>query len=317
MKPSDSYLYPYFLAKRAKMSAANRAKPIKQRVTRWVYPYTEEVRFRRLVKAYLKVFVTVPMLEAAEKGYFELTRNDSVGGYHADSLIDVQGTITRIGLAAFPDNKFLNKVADSISRQSDKQWGKFVRQATGVDITRFETDEERQVAADWAEESIDKLRNFSNIHAKKVNKIIADGVADDKEWSEIKEEIKEENEKVTNAQANYIARDSTGELSSRMQETLSKEAGINAYKWNTSRDRKVRGHPFGLYPKTKYSHYIMNRQLRRWSDNKISTDGGRTWRAVRGREEPRHVGRAYNCRCTGEPFFDILVRAADKELSKR
>jgi len=316
MKPSDSYLYPYILARRAKMTPANRAKVLKPGRVRWFYPYTEEVRYRRLLKAAFKVFVTEPMLEAAEKGYFELVRTDSEDVYHADSLLDVQGTITRIGLTAFPDNKFLNKVADSISKQSDRQWGKFVRQATGVDITRFETDVEKQVVADWAEDNVDRLRDYANVHAKKVNKIIADGVADDKSWQEIEEEIKEENKKVTDNQANFIARDSTGDLNSRMQETLSKEAGISAYKWNTRRDRKVRGNPFGIYAKTKYSHYMMNGQLRRWSDGKISTDGGRTWRNVRGREEPEHVGRAYNCRCTGEPFFDILVKAADKQLSK-
>ena len=315
MKPEDSYLYPYILLKRAKLSPAVRARTTKVgRDVTWRHPYTEEVRFRRLVKEALKVFVTEPMLEAAERGYQYSLRADSE--LHMDGLIDLKGIITRIGLIAFPDSKFLNKIAGDISKQSDKQWGKFVKQATGVDITRFSTEAEREAVAKWAEDNITRLRSYAEIHAKKVNDIIAKGAAEDKSWFSIKKEIVKANARVTGAQANYIARDATGNLNASLQEVLSKDAGIEAYEWNTKHDRKVRGNPWGLYPKTKYSHYKMNGAWRRWSDGKISKDGGKTWRRVFGREEPEHAGKAPNCRCTGSPIFLSLIKAADKELSK-
>lgn len=317
MPPKDSYLYLYILAKRAKLSPKARSRSVKMgRDVRWIYPYTEEVQFRRLVKAALSIYVTIPMLEAAERGYERSLRGDSGTIIHMDDLIDLKAIITRIALMAFPNSNFLNRIANSISKQSKKQWSKFVKQATGVDITMFETEAERELAAEWASDNIDRLKNYANIHAKKVNEIIATGVAEDKNWIDIKKEIIKANTRVTAAQANYIARDATGNLSSGLQQVLSKEAGIEAYKWNTRRDRKVRGNPWGLYPKTKYSHYKMRGVLRRWSDGKISTDEGRTWRRVRGREEPEHVGRAPNCRCTGEPFFLSLIKAVDKEIDR-
>jgi len=317
MEPKESYLYPFILAKRAKLSPAVRAKSAKSgKKVVWVYPYTEEVQFRRLVKMGLRLFVTEPMLEAAERGYNQSLRKDSDTVLHLDDLTDLKGIIVRIGLMAFPDSNFLNRIARTISKQSKKQWNKFVKQATGVDITLFETDSEREFAAEWASDNLDRLKSYANTHAKKVNEIIAEGVAEDKSWFSIKKEIMRANARVTTVQANYIARDATGNLSSGLQEVLSKEAGIEAYKWNTRRDRKVRGTPWGLYPKTKYSHYKMKGVLKRWSDGKISTDEGKTWRRVRGREEPEHVGRASNCRCTGEPFFLTMVKAVDKEIEK-
>ncbi len=317
MPPEDSYLYPYILSKRAKLKPSVRAKSAKMgRKVVWNFPYLEEVQFRRLVKAALTIYVTIPMLEAAERGYERSLRADSEDGLHLDDLNDLKGIITRIALLAFPNSNFLNRIARSISRQSRKQWSKFIKQATGVDITMFETESEREFAAEWAEDNIDRLKKYAKLHAKKINDIVATGVAEDKSWFSIKKEILRANARVTAHQAAYIARDATGNLSSGLQEALSKEAGIEAYIWDTRRDRKVRGTPWGLYPKTKYSHYKMKGVLRRWSDGKISTDGGKTWRRVRGREEPEHVGRAPNCRCTGEPSFLPLVKAVDKEINR-
>ncbi len=287
MPLKDSYLWPYVLTKRAQLSSKARSRSTKMgRDVRWMYPYTEEVQFRRFVKAALMLYVTIPMLEAAERGYERSLRTDSGSVLHLDDLNDLKGIIIRIALVAFPNSNFLNRIAHSISKQSRKQWSKFVKQATGVDITMFETEEEREFAAEWAEDNINRLKKYANLHAEKVNSIIATGVAEDKSWINIKKEIIKANAQVTIAQANYIARDATGNLNSGLQQVLSQEAGIEAYKWNTRRDRKVRGNPWGLYPKTKYSHYKMNGVLRRWSDGKISTDEGKTWRRVRGREEP-------------------------------
>lgn len=316
MDPKDSYLYPYIKAKRAKLSSKARSLSVKPGRVIWMYPYLEEVQFRRLIKAALSIYVTTPMLEAAERGYERSLRIDSEDVLHLDDLSDLKGIITRIALMAFPNSNFLKRIAASISKQSKKQWGKFIKQATGVDITLFETGSERELAAEWASDNIDRLKSYANLHAEQVNNIIATGVAEDKSWFSIKKEIVRVNARVTAAQANYVARDAVGNLSSGSQETLSKEAGIEAYKWNTRRDRKVRGNPRGLYPKTKYSHYIMRGVLRRWSDGKISTDGGKTWRRVRGKEEPKHVGRASNCRCTGEPSFLTLIKAVDKEIDR-
>jgi len=313
----DSYLYPYILAKRAKLSlkARERSSQLGRKVV-WIYPYAQELRYRRLLRSALIIYVTHPMMEAAEKWYQQRLRQDSGSVLHQDGVLEIKGIITRIGLAAFPNSTFLNKVADSISKQSKEQWGKFVRQATGVDITIFETEAEREVVAEWAAENVDRLRDYATLHAKKINKIISNGVSNNDSWKTISERIEVQNDRLTSTQADYIARDSTGNLSSRLQQSMSEEAGIDAYGWNTAGDRKVRGNPRGLYPKSKYSHYIMQGVLRRWSDGRISVDGGRTWRRVRGREEREHVGRAYNCRCTGEPFFLFLVQAADKELVK-
>jgi len=316
MDPKDSYLWPYILAKRAKLSKKRRERfsGMNTRIV-WKYPYTEEVKFKILIKAVLEARVSDPLLEAAEKQYSQLLRQDSASTVHLDDLNDLKGILTRIALVAFPDSNFLNNIARSISRQSKKQWNKFVKQATGVDLTLFETEAEREAAAEWAQDNMARLQNYARANAKKINEIVSEGAASNKPWSTIKDEIIKANVRATNRQAAYMARDATGNLNSKLQQALSKEAGIEAYKWNTKHDRKVRGTPWGLYPKTKYSHYLMNGVLRRWSDGKISKDDGKTWRRVRGREEPEHAGEAPNCRCTGEPFFLSLINAADKELS--
>jgi len=330
MPIKESYLYPYILSRRAKLSpkARERSSQLGRKVN-WNYPYTQEVRYRRLLKTAFALYVTLPMLEEAEKWYFQRLRQDSEVGLHIDVvvessetsassvLLEIAGTITRIGLAAFSTSIFLTRVAGSIAKQSKRQWSKFVRQATGVDVTIFETEAERKIVAEWAADNVERLRDYATLHAKKINKVIADGIADDSSWKEISEKIIAHNTRLTTVQANYVARDSVGTLSSRLQQSMSEEAGIEAYDWHTKSDKKVRGNPRGLYPKSKYSHYKMDGVWRRWKDGKISKDGGKTWRRVSGREEPKHAGRADNCRCTGSPIFLSLVQAADKELLSR
>lgn len=318
MKPQDSYLYPYILAKRAKMSINQRSKSLKiGREVHWNYPYTAEVELKILVKAALYDQVTAPILEAAERGYQQYLNSIIKTDTRIDDAAGILGTITRIGLRAFPNSNFLNKAAQSISKASKTQWHKFVKQATGVDITIFETEAERETAANWAADNLDRLHKYAKSNAKKINDIIAKGAADNKPWQEVKNDILKLDKKITSSQARYMARDATGNLNSDIHRVLAKEAGIKAYKWHSRGDRKVRGNPWGLYPHTKYSHYRMNRVLRRWSDGKISRNGGKTWRRVRGREEPQHAGKAPNCRCTGEPVFIDLVKTADRELFNR
>jgi len=318
MKVRESYLYPYIFSRRGRLSVKARERSSQLgRKLNWQYPYIQEIRYRRLLRSALALYVTIPMLEEAKKWYLQRLRQDSEAVLHQDGIIEIKGAITRIGLAAFPDSTFLNNIADSISKQSKSQWSKFVRQATGVDVTIFETEAEREVVAEWAADNLDRLRDYSTLHAKKINKIITDGVSNDDSWDVISDKIEIQNDRLTSTQADYIARDSTGDLSSRLQQTMAEEAGIEAYEWYTKGDKKVRGNPRGLYPKSKYSHYKMNGVWRRWSDGKISTNGGKSWRKIQGREEPEHVGRANNCRCTGSPIFLSLVQAADKELLSR
>lgn len=59
--------------------------------------------------------------------------------------------------------------------------------------------------------------------------------------------------------------DQTNNLDSLLTKLRQISFGLDSYEWETRRDERVRGNPFGLYPNAKPSHYERDRRIFSWS----------------------------------------------------
>lgn len=104
------------------------------------------------------------------------------------------------------------------------------------------------------------------------------------------------------SRARLIGVDQTLKLSSALTQARQVAAGVQTYRWSTSRDERVRGDPGGLYPKADPSHYALEGQVFSWDDPpEAGTDG-----------EPAHPGEAINCRCVPIPILEGEEDDADE-----
>jgi len=87
--------------------------------------------------------------------------------------------------------------------------------------------------------------------------------------------------------ARLIARDQIGKLNGQLTKLRQTNIGIKKYTWRNVGDRRVRGNPFGLYPRAEYSHWDREGKIFSWK--KPPADG--------------HPGEPIQCRCWAEPII--------------
>ena len=205
---------------------------------------------------------------------------------------------------------------------NQKDWDKFVKEATGVNLNLFDPSA-GELVQEWADLNSEFLSSLPTEYVNTINQIVAQGVSDGESKSIIAEKINEAGKgfrgvltRDAQRRSERIARDQVGKLNSALSRSRMKQAKVDIYKWSTSADERVRGTPGGKYPKSKFSHFIMDRRFKQVDNaNKIS-DNGIDWRNVRGREEPRHAGQAINCRCTMIPSFIKMKKIVDNDIKK-
>jgi SPP1 gp7 family putative phage head morphogenesis protein len=90
---------------------------------------------------------------------------------------------------------------------------------------------------------------------------------------------------VSAARANLIARDQVLKANADLTRARAQEAGIERYRWSTSKDERVRGKPGGRWPKGL--HHSLDGKIFAWTDPPIANLNG----------ERSHPGRDFGCRC--------------------
>lgn len=257
---------------------------------------------------------TTEILDKKKKRYDDL---------HKDGLLDIFTGIKNAVQKAFSSFARVVKVGNDIDNFNEKEWDRFVKEATGVNLRLFDSQAQTFVQ-EWVDLNTTFLSNLPDEYVNNIFNIVSQGVVDGVSKTVIAQQIGDAGKKFRGVfgedniqkRSERIARDQTGKLNSALSRSRMKQAKVDIYKWSTSADERVRGTPGGKYPKSKFSHFIMNRKFKQVDNSRKISDNGTDWRNVRGREEPRHAGQAINCRCTMIPSFIKMKKIVDNDIKK-
>jgi hypothetical protein len=172
-----------------------------------------------------------------------------------------------------------------------------------------------EVEALWEQENYRLIKSMGTEYITKLNQILLNGITNGYSVDRISDQIRALKGSISVSHANLIARDQIGKLNSLVQKNQMMSIGINTYYWQTAHDERVRGNPYGRYPKAIPSHWIMSDLLCSWENSGIySDDLGVTWKNKTDSMEPLQAGMAIQCRCVAAPSWNMYVQNIDRQL---
>jgi uncharacterized protein with gpF-like domain len=319
---------------RQKMSRAQRQRGIKPQ--RWLYPYATEARYAATIRAWLrpmKDYVHTYIkknVEAVLRGdtadfradSLSVTRLDAVPGKSFKKMIDsLNGWMGQYvpdddeSKSGSPIYMGLGKIADSTFDFNEGQFEKGAKTVLGVEFPVGE--DWWPIARDtWRQQNYDTIQGDMKKYIGQINALTEKAVTSGLSVKELAKQIAAMDDKLK-GRANFIARDQIGKLNGEITQRRMESVGLTMYIWETSGDERVRGDPEGKYPNSKYSHYIMDGALCRWSNDKVySQDGGKTWIPRPPGAVLQHPGMDYLCRCTAIAHWHELVGEADELIAQ-
>lgn len=270
------------------------------RLPRWHEPAGVERAYRAELRRIAREFSQIVREEL-------LDRLPAIVAEHAaaferrDSWVDsLERAVTTIGMRAqgltARAQQLSLEFGQSVAQFNRGQMRSMLRAAVGVDYTRAEpwlADEVRS----WAAENARLITSIPEQSLTKIEGMAQRGVRSGASAQDIAREIRAEFD-VTDARARLIARDQVSKLNGDLTRKRQEGLGIELYRWQSSRDERVRA-----------SHDALEGKLCRWDDPTVySDDDGATWRArssIGGVE--LHPGEDFQCRCHGEPAIDKLL----------
>lgn len=130
---------------------------------------------------------------------------------------------------------------------------------------------------------VELIRSIPIEAAERVHKLTIQGLENSVRAPEIAAEIMRSGE-VTKSRAIMIARTEVARTASVLTEVRARNAGLEYYMWETSKDSAVRP-----------GHRVMQGTIHRWDDPPAVNENGRIIR--------HHPGRIWNCRCYPRPML--------------
>lgn len=321
VKVSPIYSQMYYTRSRMRPATRKNTRNKESRLI-WQFPFAAEREYDRWIHSELVTNVVRPVNKYVLQNYLDWLQDAKIDSVeHTDGVLDIIKGIANVTRKAFSVVTKVFKVGGDVNIKNQGQWNKFVKESSGVNLQLFDPAAERYVQ-EWADLNNEFLSNLPIEYANRVSQIVSDGVANNESKKSIGEKLYEAGKSylgtTSRAQrrAARIARDQVGKLNSTLSRSRMAQAQIGVYKWSTSGDERVRGTPGGKYPKSRYSHYLMDGKYKQVDNaNKVSSNG-EDWHNVRGREEPRHAGQAINCRCVMIPSFIQMKNIVDKEIDQ-
>jgi hypothetical protein len=329
----ESPLYKQMYRTRFRMSPQKRKETRnKKSELLWAFPHAAEREYALWIDKEFRENIVQPVNKYVLDNYLlwlDEFKKDSVHQeLKGDSLLH-KDTFAAIfqGIALTVRNAFRSiskiiKVGNGVDDLNSKDWDKFVKEATGVNMSLFDP-QAQTLVQEWADLNHEFLSTLPTEYVNKINQIVSQGVSDGESKSVISEKINEAGKgfrgiltRDSQRRSERIARDQVGKLNSALSRSRMRQAKVDVYEWSTAADERVRGTPGGPNSNSKFSHYIMDRKFKQVDNSRKISDNGIDWRNVRGREEPRHAGQAINCRCTMIPRFIKLKTQVDKDIKQ-
>lgn len=229
----------------------------------------------------------------------EQTRPD---GFRADWAVRIKEILESIRIGStqfFPEEDVLMEIAQQINNHDLREIRRAVRLVLGVDVLVSEpwlADYMKSFAA----ENVALITSIRDQSLDWIEGAVQRGIRAGKRHEELSREIRERYE-VTKSSARLIARDQTAKFNGQITRAMQKQIGIDEYIWQSSGDER-----------TRKSHSVMDGKVCRWDDPTIYREqGSDEWlsrSSIGGVNQ--HPGQDVQCRCTGLPNLDPLLKEA-------
>jgi hypothetical protein len=166
----------------------------------------------------------------------------------------------------------------------------------------------------WANENHRLIKSLSQEYITKLNTTLTTAFQSGWSYEETVDQIMKLSDKMTGYRARVIARDQVGKLQYAITRQQFETIGMDGYIWTSSRDERVRGNPFGIYPKAVPSHWEIDGKICKYSNPTVYSEDGRKWEPRTGLMPLVHPGQAILCRCTASPYWLPLIEEAERLL---
>jgi len=166
----------------------------------------------------------------------------------------------------------------------------------------------------WANENHRLIKSLSQEYITKLNTILSTSFQSGWSYAETVEQIMKLSDTMTGYRARLIARDQVGKLQYAITRHQFESMGMDGYLWVTARDERVRGNPFGKYPKAIPSHWEIDDKICKWADPTIYSEDGRQWLKRTPLMPSVHPGQAIMCRCVASPYWLPIIEEAENLL---
>lgn len=253
--------------------------------TTFLPPDSQEREYTRLLLRFSRDMqrdvnqLLIPRIDNIKQQFDREMRGDGVFD-DLSALIAV--LLQRAGLLAAPLQIALPNIAQSISKQNDRQFQMVVRSNTGKDVGQLGVNVFRNepflrpLSDAWIKTNTDLIKSLPTRFYPELEGIIRRGVVSGMSVKDIQKEIKARYG-VTDYRARLIAQDQTTKFHAQLTEYRLKSVGVTRYRWETVNDSRVRP-----------AHVDRNGKEFSW-DNPPS-DG--------------HPGQPVRCRCRAEAVWE-------------
>jgi len=263
----------------------------------WLYPYSAEREYERLLLAYVKT------MERQTLSYLkdlELLRLDSWSYDLTSAMLYLLELMLTTGQSV---TVRLPEIYAQVSQFNDRQWRLITKAGTGVDIgpaasmsggnttmsppgvirARFGVGVDvyrsepwlAQAQSNWIASNTALIKSIPIQYMGQVEQIIRSGVLAGESPKSLAEKIQKAGG-VTERRATIIARDQIGKANAELTKNRQTDLGITDYTWRTSHDERVRP-------------LHRERDGREFAWDKPPSDG--------------HPGMPVLCRCSASPIF--------------
>ena len=261
---------------------------------------SEEVRYRR------ELFNIVGMIETAISGELLPAIKSRESEFKTDGELTDLTNILRNTRARFGDLESLgtmiaNRLAMGVNVMQSKRFNNLISRGMGIDLPTTLTPKIATALESSVVKNVSLIKSIPEQYFSKIEQLIHENVTKGRTGGSLIADIKKLNGS-TKKKAKLIARDQTAKLVSNLNKERQQQAGIVGYQWRNSQDKRVRGNPSGLYPKSKFDHWKREGQYFLWENTKnppMAPNG----KPFRQPPADGHAGDAILCRCTADPVI--------------
>lgn len=250
-------------------------------------------------------YIKTKFIGVAVEGMSKPTiKNQWQDANYSQRMLELINSITRDTKTRF-DAERLAKLIKKIVLKTDKwQYGKFKSSADygfGFDISDMpEFKAYKPFINAIIQKNISLIENLRDDTLYRLELSLRTAVEQGKSIRQVTEDLVEVGQH-TRRRAALIARNEIKNITAKLSEKRSVNAGFDIYEWLTAEDERVRGNPRGRYPKAIPSHYIMSGLYCKYSDDTVYSPDKIHWYKRTSKMPKGKPGEEINCRCVARP----------------
>jgi hypothetical protein len=308
---------------RRSLTRAQRAATYRRRPKRMKYPFALERRIyakvRDIFAGYTERLFTFITSKYPKRILSDDSRQDDFATEFELFLQDLeeeyQSDTIKTGLS-LDFTKYMAKISEFMLTFNQKEVADYMKSILGTPLYGT-TEWWQEVSNEWLQNAVDRVAGSITDFYDKARALVLESIRNNVPYDEMVANLKALDTNLTDAKANFIAKDLSGKLNGSIERKLQLSLGITTYFWQTQADERVRGRPGGRYPNSIPSHWAMDSITCDWNNPHVcSFDYGKTWVPRLTNMPHSHPGDAWQCRCLGTPFSLDIMREIDKELAR-